>query len=458
MTARRIAVPMIYWTTLALAALAYVLNSESARAEDPLDEINAKFVAIPEENDPCWQPVPTEQIVEKLRFLVDQQNDNFNKIKTWSARYRRTFRQYAFGDPEMDARLDVPQKVREYFGVYNETLEVDYDRKKERLFFAKDLIDQATYTLEGEPLREDEMRSRIMTNLKAVFTPKKMFLYERDSNFPYPEGAEEQFGKMCYITDPERYGFSPIGTFPHPKSFYLTQFGGPETTVFTHWDLLERILIPALSGELGEDKKQQELETLKFQEARSGDVTWYRIERESSNANLGMTLVDRIVYNSASGYNNVRREQLMNGAPSGISWQYEFVKINDVYVPSKALATYPTGGGSRYGSTAEILPNFVYFEMLDGQINQKIPEEKFTLEALELDDSVLIHDTFAKTYYNYEKATDAKIPFMKEGSTERIIPPTPFWKSPMRLVAMALGVALILFGIIMKIRKRSAGA
>ena len=50
------------------------------------------------------------------------------------------------------------------------------------------------------------------------------------------------------------------------------------------------------------------------------------------------------------------------------------------------------------------------------------------------------------------------IPYSKIGSAERLVPRTPFWRSPARLVFFLIGVALILFGVAVKFKKKSADA
>ena len=102
-----------------LTSIFLVATSADLYAADPLDDIRAKFTTIPDAADPCWKDVPDEQILEKLQFLVDQQNNNFKKIKTWNGRYNLTTRTYAFGDPELDETFNVPADEREYTGLFH---------------------------------------------------------------------------------------------------------------------------------------------------------------------------------------------------------------------------------------------------------------------------------------------------------------------------------------------------
>ncbi|MBQ9371162.1 MAG: hypothetical protein IJU03_03130 [Thermoguttaceae bacterium] len=439
-----------------LTSIFLVATSADLYAADPLDDIRAKFTTIPDAADPCWKDVPDEQILEKLQFLVDQQNNNFKKIKTWNGRYNLTTRTYAFGNPELDETFNVPADEREFTGLFHEVYAFYQDVAKDKLFIARDLVENTLSTFDGKPFKSERYGYGIMTNLKAVFMPKEMLHFERDLNFAMPEGFEEfgSVGQICYIEDPAKWRFSPIGTFFNPKYFFLTDFNAKSS--FSHWDLLERILIPAASGSRGEEEKTKTLATLKFQEAEIDGVEWYRVERSASYETLG-TLSDVVVLNSAAGYNVVYRGQLTNGQTTGISDALEYVKIDDVYVPSKLLMTF-NPGQSQYDSSAEIKTWFCYYELIDARVNQKIPSDQFTIKALELDDHTLINNQLTKTYYVYDKEKGEMIPYSKIGSAERLVPRTPFWRSPARLVFFLIGVALILFGVAVKFKKKSADA
>ena len=148
----------------------------------------------------------------------------------------------------------------------------------------------------------------------------------------------------------------------------------------------------------------------------------------------------------------------------------EYAKVDDVYIPSKLLWAFPEFRGEQNDSTDEILCNYLYCEMIDARVNQKIPGDQFTLKALGLGDSVMIYNRITNTFSRYEEEDGEGVPFakfnpnalknpgVKTAPIERIVPARPFWRSPARLIAFALGVVLILFGVYAKFRRKKTAS
>ncbi|MBQ9370565.1 MAG: hypothetical protein IJU03_00065 [Thermoguttaceae bacterium] len=446
---------------IALIAISFVVASGKLYAGDQLDEILAKFAPIPDASDQRWREVPSEQFVEKLQFFLDRQNENYNKIKTWSGRYFISRRSYFEASPQIVEQLRSVETVKSHYNVSSDVYTFYQDVKKEKLFFSRELKDQERFTPDGAPFESEWIRTR--TNVRAVFTPEEADVFYYDEERRIPEPFQDQFpegvAKFCTINDPSTTQFSPIGEFFNPQFLF-----GLLALNHTRWEGFGTVYIPILSGEKGEERKNEFTSKVKIFECEIDGVEWVRIERDFGD------VVERYVLNGAVGYNIVFTGQNKVGQEARSPTMLEYAKVDDVYIPSKLLWAFPEFRGEQNDSTDEILCNYLYCEMIDARVNQKIPGDQFTLKALGLGDSVMIYNRITNTFSRYEEEDGEGVPFakfnpnalknpgVKTAPIERIVPARPFWRSPARLIAFALGVVLILFGVYAKFRRKKTAS
>ena len=118
-----------------------------------------------------------------------------------------------------------------------------------------------------------------------------------------------------------------------------------------------------------------------------------------------------------------------------------YVSNSGIYFPDKYLL--------EHGKRKE----FRYFSLVDCKFNEKIPDEQFTLQALGIEEGGVVLDDAKATSFKYEGGKLTKLG--KYGETPDASNVGAFWRSPRRIVAVFLGLALIAFGIVRRYRGRA---
>ncbi len=407
--------------------------------------------AIPEAptaEDATWRRVPNEKLQETLQFLVEQQNANYKRIQSWSGTYQR-----AVGAPisprpqEIKAFMPIPEEKEPRSYVQKDEYYAFCDLNANKTYGKSEKQEEIVYNSSSNEIIQPESGSVGSSNLEFITTSKENVVFYHDANYAPPpplDSPTSKAVKMCQIQSPNSLYTGVHSSCFDPRSFFLDSVEPP----VKRWNILEQYLLPTLMGKEGEEKKAELIKELELYEKETDGDKWYWL-----NYGLTGSANFKYAFNRSSGFNIVYKVTVLNGKPED-SINLEYVKVNDVYIPSSLLLRHKT----RFQQTDSVdeFNSFRYLKLVDAQINPEIPKEQFTLAALELNDEVLIQNTIDETYYHYR---DGKlVPFVKFGSSELIVPTEPVWRSPTRLIALGLGVFLVVLAVVFKTRRKRSEA
>ncbi|MBQ9371166.1 MAG: hypothetical protein IJU03_03150 [Thermoguttaceae bacterium] len=409
--------------------------------EGNLNYYESQFKSIlqaPSSDDSSWQRVSNEKLKETLQFLVDQQNSNYDRIRTWSGTYEQV-QSARIPQPLAEIKPIVEQNNGSIpsSSVREDVYRFFRDFKADKTFFAFDCKNELFCNDSGTVLEGETNIGQ--GSLEGIITSKENITFWRDLNYGYPSAIATPSSpsvKMCQIEPANSLPLSDVSSYLDPRAFFCP-IVEPQSK---RWREIEDIVLPHLKEGSGKTEVGTPVE---LYEKESDGIVWFWL-------NIGgSAILNEYAFSSDSGYNIIHHAVIDDGKIVN-SINLEYAKVNEVYVPSAMLLQYTT----RSAQTDEVSKpnNFRYLKLVDAKINESIPSKQFTLDALDLDEDVLIQNTIDETYYHY---IDGKlVPFVKFGSSELIIPKTPVWRSPVRMIALGLGVLLIIVAVIFKTRRK----
>lgn len=439
------------------------VRTQSLDSESSLGRYESTFSPLPDANDPRWQVVPIEEWEKTFHFLADSANSNLERLETWSATYNTVTGvdlNYMSRSIPMSraSSSSLPSYVvdRQLYSFYR-----DNGINKTYISLARQGA-LAFYNKQYERMDSDRLRSEdplatiaIKSNLKAIITPDQLLMYEYDRDARRSDALQQvgydEFGKFCVVLPPNSDKISPIGTIFDPQFFYYQNVRNP----YKHWSDLELGLLADLRAHKNQ-KDDTVTKRVKVQKATIDDVDWFRIERSMTPPG-GERLTSVYYFNSASGYCLVM-SIFMRNEIERTTTQFEFKNVDGVYIPQRYLHEY-------YNS---VNPNdnerksFRYFDLVKAEVNKPIPDEQFVMDALGMDDDAVVYNKSDNNYYSYEKGQDSPELIANAYDTPDSVTPrapsSPIWRSPMRITALALGLGLLVLGVIFKVRKKMASS
>ncbi len=404
-------------------------------AEDDANTYLSQIVQVPSTDDPRWELVPKDKMAKELQFLVDQQNSNYQRIRTWRGTYYQ-IRKSDLSDVDENIfanRSAIPSKL-----LYEDLFTFVCDVRKGRSFLRLDRLYEQYYDRSGAEMEKPKEIS-VDTDLCGILTKDQYIRYEFDLD--QIRGELEgvmpgRVGKVCVsMAAEEQHDVSRIGTLFDPRLFFYSNFH--RTFEAKAWYNLEYAYIPWLRGE--GDKEAQRLirELLTVQRGEFDGVVWYRVVCRMEDG----TIQSEYNFNSDSNFNIVLSRQCNQGVPF-MTVGAKYLTKDDIYVPVQCIFILDKG------------ESFRYFQHIESVLNEKIPSDQFALEALGLDPDVVVLDETKEVSYKY---VNGKLdPIAKFGAAESYVENKSFWSSPARIVAFVVGLALIAFGVVRRFHKRPA--
>ena len=410
------------------SSLAYSETPETPiiPVEKDAETYEAKIVDMPSADDPRWVLVPKEEMANHLQLLVDRQNSNYERIRSWSGSYYQ-IRKKRMSQDIPDSGQSTPAYVL-YEDLFTFACAVAEDKsflRLERLY--EQYYDKRWAETEPENVR-------VESDVCGVLTKDKYLQYDfrSDQIRGELEGVMPgRIGKVCLsMPAEEQRDISRVGTLFDPQLFFIFDFDGDKV-----WNNVEKAFIPWLRGEGSEELRQRMLDRLSVWRGDFDSVIWYRVVSFEEDR----TIRGEYVFNSASNFNMVLCAQYDNGVPF-MKFVARFTPVNDVYIPEEYLIIY---GKEK---------SFRYFKLIDSVINEKISDDQFTLKAMGLDDDVVVLDNSKSSSYKYDNGRLK--PIAKYGATEtsRL---GSFWSSPLRIASAVLGLALISYAVARRFRRRA---
>ena len=408
-------------------------NSSRAYSETPIipmekdaETYEAKIVDVPPADDPRWVLVPKEEMANHIQLLVDHQNSNYERIRTWSGSYYRIHRN--------DCTSTSGQSSSTAYALLEDLFTFACNVAEDKSFLRCERLCEQYYDKRGAETEPDNIN--FMSNVCGVLTKDQFIMYEFDTD--QIRGELEgvmpgRIGKVCVSMPAEEQGFvTRIGTLFDPRFFFYTVLDDK----YKVWSNLERAFAPWLRGESTEELRQRAFDRLSVWRGDFEGVVWYRVVYFEEDG----TLRDEYVFNSACNFNMVFASECDYGVPF-VKWAARFTFVNDVYIPEEYLIILDKG------------EYFRYFKLIDSVINEKISDDQFTLKAMGLDDDVVVLDNSTSTSYKYDNGRLK--PIAKYGATETSRFGS-FWSSPLRIASAVWGLALISYAVARRFRRRAA--
>jgi hypothetical protein len=422
-----------------LLTLVFNFENDSSRAysktsETPIipmekdaETYEARIIDMPPADDPHWILVSQEEMANHLQLLVDHQNSNYERIRSWSGSYYQIRKEHLSQDVPGSGSSALPVYV-----LFEDLFTFACNVAEDKSFLRLDLLCEQYYDKRGV-ITEPE-NPIILSDICGVLTKDKYFQYyfELDQGRGELEGVMPgRIGKVCVsMSAEEQCDISRLGTLFDPRLFFKPGFN--EKMI---WDNVERAYVPWLRGEGSEELRQRMLDRLSVWRGDFEGVVWYRVVSFEEDR----TIRGEYVFNSASNFNMVLCAQYDNGVPF-MKFVARFTPVNDVYIPEEYLLIYRKE------------KSFRYFKLIDSVINEKISDDQFTLKAMGLDNDVVVLDDSTSTSYKYDNGRLK--PIAKYGATEtsRL---GSFWSSPLRIASAVLGLALISYAVARRFRRRA---
>ena len=425
-----------------LSILTFSLFHATSRADDSVDRYAREFPAIESLKTAAWQETPKSELESLLQFFVDQAKSNFSRIRYWQGKYEQ-FRivQMNSTQPTNLSLTNTETRIGDHAASFAEcNLNYNFllDNTREKIF-----IDQSTNSInyyDDNGAKIEEPWNRITTDIRAILKVDECayFEYGDNSNFYRQEleGVQPgRIGKVVTIDEPSRLNLGMSSRLFDPRLFFY------DAVYPTHrpWDNLENGYLKWLRGESGKELQSLATDALTLFKTNIGGEIWYRLVYQRPQSN--MTSV--FVYNSGSNYNLAHYSALRGDVPFLERW-ISYRKINEIFIPDKCLIVYDSWRNEK---------SIRFFNLVDCTLNQKIPDEQFEIEALQLDEDVIVMNNINSTSY-FVNADGEVAPLAKYGEKEPTFGTVPFWESPLRITAFVVGVMLLVVGVTMKLRKK----
>ena len=411
-------------------ALPAVCRAEETVARNVEDYIKL-FPKIPASDDPRWKLVPKEEMIENLQFLVDRQNANYEKIKTWSGKYDQ-IRKHDFAPPPED--MSLPYNNPAAYAITKNLFTFACDLEKDRCFMRMDRVYEQYY--DKNDAKIEPGMTRVWSNVASVLTSDVYYQFDfgQDQMRGELEGAMPQrVGKVCVsMPAKEQRDVSILGTLFDPRLFFYDKDRNQH-----NWYSLEDEYLPQLKGEKEKKFQARTLKRLAIWRGEFDGVDWRRVGYFDDDKTT--ELHDEFVFNGDANYNMVLRATYFRGETI-MKYYAQYASDAGIFFPEKFLIEY---GKEKL---------FRFLELKESEFNRKIPKDKFTLKELGVDENVVVLDHEKQTSYKYNKGKLSKI--AEYGSAE-IANEDSFWRSPSRIVAVVLGTALIAVGLAARFRRRS---
>ena len=371
-------------------------------------------------------------MAKHLQFLVDQQNSNYERIRTWSGSYDE-INKHHFSTPNSSIGDSNPAE----YMVFKDLFTFSCDLVKDKCFMRLERVADQYYDKKGAKVQPGLVR--VESDLACILTSDVYYQYDfgHDQMRGELEGVMPQrLGKVC-ISMPadQQRDVSRVGTMFDPRFFFYA--GRDKKHPLKNWGNIEQGFVPWLKGEWDDVMQKRALTRLRVWRGEFDGVIWYRVVYYEEN---GVDLRDEYVFNSAANYNMVLSSECDYGVPF-LKFHARYVSDSGIYFPEKYLLEHGKG------------KEFRYFDLIDVKFNEKIPDEQFTLQALGIEDGGVVLDDAKATSFKYENGGLTKLG--KYGETPDASNVGAFWRSPRRIVAVVLGLALIAFGIVRRYRGRA---
>lgn len=443
---------------LTLKTFPELVIAQSLDSEYSLEHYETTFRQVPSMDDPRWQAVPVEEWEKTFHFLADAANSNLERLLTWNASYN-----FITGSDLTTIKKrssEIKNKASKIPSYYVMKQRYSFYRSNETNKSYISLVrqgDMSFYNDQYEKEKYENLSSRILivSNLKAIITPDRLLTYEYDHDSRRSETLQqlgyEEFGKNCVVQAPTSMKISPIGAIFDPKFFYYQDLNSS----YKYWSDLEHALLLELKAYLNNDDETV-TKRIKVHRALIDDVNWFRIEH-GITTKFGERLTSFYYDNSESGYCIVLLRFLRDGNERNII-KFEYENVNGVYIPKRFLREYYKNPDlNALGRRC-----FRYFDLVKAEVNKPIPDEQFVMDALGLDDDVVVYDAMDDSIYAYEIGKGLSEPIARFDDFPNGIKPRatsiPIWRSPVRMTALCLGLLLLVFGVIYKVRRKRASS
>lgn len=168
--------------------------------EKDAETYEAKIVDVPPADDPRWVLVPKEEMANHIQLLVDHQNSNYERIRTWSGSYYRIHRN--------DCTSTSGQSSSTAYALLEDLFTFACNVAEDKSFLRCERLCEQYYDKRGAETEPDNIN--FMSNVCGVLTKDQFIMYKFDTD--QIRGELEgvmpgRIGKVCVSMPAEEQGF-----------------------------------------------------------------------------------------------------------------------------------------------------------------------------------------------------------------------------------------------------------
>lgn len=393
------------------------------------DAYVSQILTKPSPDDPRWVLLPKEEMAEHMQLLVDSQNSNYERIQAWKGSYYQVRRTSLSQEPDETAQPAYALTENLY------TFARDFD--KDKCFMRLDRLVEQFYDK-----RDVEFKSgnyHMDSNICAILTKDEYWVYrfDLDQICGELEGVMPGYvSKVCNVmpADQQR-DVSRISSLFDPRFFFYSDYTNQHKQKI--WGNVENAFIAWLRDEKNKVMHKRAWERISVWRGSFDEDIWYRVVYFEEDKT---SIRDEYWFNSSSGFNMVFSSVCDYGVPFA-QFTARFTEQNDVKFPEEYVIVLRD-------------QCYIYFKLIDSEINGKLPDDQFTKKAMGLEDDTMVFDDAKERVSKYEN--DRMVPVTKYGATKTAAQENSFWRSPVRIAAFVLGIALVLFVGVRRLRRKAA--
>jgi hypothetical protein len=396
-------------------------NTIVAHAEDTT-LLPSRIISIMPPDNQWTEITDIESKADILDLIYHSAQANYDKIKTWEAKYKVKGHNYWPEAQNINKEFSIATK-------HEDTVTFSLDAQNNKLnwrFVTNEYWKY--YSNRSEWIKHEPIYG---INFNNIYVPNQTLELPELCNAS-GETREIKNYRMHSKLVHDKYGMYPRSPFSQksdPRFFYCPINPDKEHTFWYFYRRAAEIL----RGNDEKKKKSYNQEYLIFQYVNGNDIL-HKVEVWLPSKTKCKT--SAMFYSGKSEFNPVE----------GIAWfcngdvishkQWAWQEQDRIFIPSNFISNNTKDTGQ------------MEYSLIESKLNTKIPEDKFTYKGLGLSEGDLIFDDVVKMVYIIDKKGNKK-QFCPYGG--EIIKSKSYQTPTVNIIAIAIGILLMFIGIIAKI-------
>ena len=386
-----------------------------------------------------WAEVAPADVVRAFQMLATQTRGNYERIKTWQAKYAlRTQRSVAQGET-VGFRADlvgVPMRQEIKY-----QLQVSIDLSAGAIF--RDKTETALKWINADTLAAIDIPNTAVPNERVIVTSEHCLHMKPHQTYgsfqAVPDHPAARNKRAAFRDAIESTKVAEYLSMPDPRQCY----GRSPNRRF--WEDLE-LDIATLQGKHGEEKAARLRSRLRVYQAPGKGGTWYREDLVMDGPG-GMRNSAQTLWSPDAGFHPVSFTLWQDEARTQLltTTTWSFKQVDGIYVPESIKETYYRG---------EKIDRLKELHLQECVLNRPIDASQFSYAGLGLKDGELIMDRIEGVCYILTGGTPEKLASFEEQYLPRGVD-TRNW--PLRWLVAGIVLAVI-FVLVAITRRKAANA